>query len=60
MPVCLMPAFCYVTEDYSLFDLLLKPLGRRLATEDEERLSKLGKLHEERNKIDAEIQRLGG
>jgi len=58
MPACLIPAFCYATDDYSIFDVLLKPLDRRLATEDEERQSKIGQLHQQRDQIDAELEKL--
>lgn len=60
MPACLIPAFCFVTQDYSLFDLLLKPLAKRLATEDEERQSQIGKLIQDRDRIDQELERLKG
>ena len=58
IPACLIPAFCYVTEDYSLFDVLLKPLARRLATEDEERQSRIGEIDQKIHALQSEKERL--
>lgn len=60
IPACIVPAFCEVTGDLSLLDTILNPIDRRLVTEEDVYLAKVGQLYKRKFEIESEISKLEG
>ena len=60
IPACVVPAFCEVTRTNTLLETILNPLDKKILSEEDIFLAKVGKLYKEKFKIETEIAKLEG